>query len=499
MAYSRNAALPPSTRGLGALLGLALLSGGCAPGGAEAQAPPDVVLLVVDTLRSDYMSCYGFDRPTTPVLDALAAGGVVFEDNTSQCSWTKPSMVSMLSGRYVTSYRDRMFERAPTLAECFQEAGYRTVAVVANTLLGEEAGFTRGYDRYDVSNKPNPERPNKRLARDLGDLQQALWPLLDETLTEQDGERPPLFLVVHAMEPHFPYDLRPELEDELPLGRAEPIRPEQREQFLREGPPAPAEDPGWEQGLLRLQRERGLYARDVREADRQLGLLVERLAERGVGPNAVFALVSDHGESLFEELTPLPAVERSTLPPFKFFYREHGVYMRESLIGTPFLLWGAGVPRGLRVPEPVENVDLFPTLLDLAGLERPWGLHGRSQLPRLEGEPAEERAFVYSAVFQHRAVREVATGLKLVVPTEGGRASGFRTALYDLSADPGELVDLAAERPEEVTRLEAELEAWIRRYPNDSTLGFDLSESERSELDAMGYAGEGGQAKSEDD
>jgi arylsulfatase len=471
--------------------------GGCRE--VDRPTPPDVVLFVVDTLRRDYLSCYGYPAPTSPRIDAFAAQGALFEDPTSQCSWTKPSMVSLVTGRYVTSYRDFVFEDAPTLAEVFKDAGYRTAAVVANTLLDEEAGFTRGFDWYDLSNKPNPELPGKRLARDLEDLEEALWPILDGALAGgEGGERPPLFLVIHAMEPHFPYDLRPEYEAELPLEAATPLRPAQREDFLANGPEAPVEDPGWVQGFDRLRNERGRYARDIREADRLLGRLVDRLAVRGVGENALFALVSDHGETLFEERTPLPAADRAGLPPYRYFYREHGVYLREGLINTPFILWGAGVPAGLRVAEPVENVDLFPTLLDLAGLQRPAGLHGQSQAPRLLGQPSQEREFVFSAVFQHRAVREVATGLKLVIPTEAGRASGFGPALYHLGSDPQELVNLLSERPQDGKRLAEALDTWIRRYPTPSTLGRELSASERSALDAMGYAGEGGQAKPEE-
>lgn len=482
---------------VGALVG-ALALGGCRE--AEAPRPPDVVLFVVDTLRRDYLSCYGYPAPTSPRIDAFAAQGALFEDPTSQCSWTKPSMVSLVTGRYVTSYRDLVFEDAPTLAEVFKGAGYRTAAVVANTLLDEEAGFTRGFDWYDLSNKPNPELPGKRLARDLEDLEAALWPILDGALAPgEGGQRPPLFLVVHAMEPHFPYDLRPEYDEELPLEAATPLRAAQREDFLANGPAAPAEDPGWVQGFDRLRNERGRYARDIREADRLLGRLVDRLAARGVGENALFALVSDHGETLFEARTPLPPADRASLPPYRYFYREHGVYLREGLINTPFILWGAGVPPGLRVPDPVENVDLFPTLLELAGLPRPAGLHGQSQVPRLLGEPSPQREFVFSAVFQHRAVRETATGLKLVIPTEAGRASGFRPALYDLGSDPQELVDLLPDRPQDGKRLAEALDTWIRRYPTPSTLGRELSARERSALEAMGYAGEGGQAKPEDE
>jgi arylsulfatase A-like enzyme len=111
---------------------------------------PDVFLIVVDTLRADHLGCYGYPRPSSPNLDRLAAEGAVFEDATSQASWTRLSMVSMLQGHYVTDYRDVFEEKAPTLAEVFHQAGYRTVGEVANILLSADAGFGRGFDHYDA-------------------------------------------------------------------------------------------------------------------------------------------------------------------------------------------------------------------------------------------------------------------------------------------------------------------------------------------------------------
>ena len=124
---------------LGALLGASLCA--CAPeiagpesSGRGGKRRPDVFLVVVDTLRADHLSAYGYSEPTSPTLERLASEGALLEDVTAQCSWTKPSVVSLMSGRYITTYRDTFEESATTLAESFSRAGYHTIGVVANVL-----------------------------------------------------------------------------------------------------------------------------------------------------------------------------------------------------------------------------------------------------------------------------------------------------------------------------------------------------------------------------
>src|SRR5678815_1029330 len=111
--------------------------GVCACSHDETAAPqrPDVFVIVVDTLRNDHLSSYGYQRPTSPHFDQLAREGALFEDVTTQFSWTMPSMVSIMSGRYLTDFLPVIPDNFPTLAETFHSAGYRTLAVVSNLLV----------------------------------------------------------------------------------------------------------------------------------------------------------------------------------------------------------------------------------------------------------------------------------------------------------------------------------------------------------------------------
>jgi arylsulfatase A-like enzyme len=452
---------------------------------------PDVFLLVVDTLRKDRLGCYGYPRPTSPNLDRLSREGTLFEDATAQASWTKLSMVSLLQGHYVTDYRDVFEEKPPTLAEVFHQAGYRTIGVVGNILLTGETTFGRGFDHYDSRGPAKDESGSDGSTRNAAALFRVLWPELERArATDSSGVRPPLFVYVHLMDPHFPYLRHPEFDAELPLEGAATIPDRLRETFAREGAPAPPEDPGWAQAWKGMQEARGGYDQEVRYADREIGLFLDRLRAEGLLDHALIALVADHGEVLFEQVAMKRSDELAKLAPDPFFQREHGLFLFESLIGTPFVLWGEGVAKGMRVKEPVENLDLFPTLTDLAGLPTPPGLHGRSLSGIVQGRGSAPREEVRAFVRQCVAVREIATGLKLTLPTEAGAAQGARPTLYCLGEDPGEIKNLYDERPEDAERLRRRIAAWIERYPTVSSIHRKKNAKELQDMKKLGYAGE---------
>lgn len=467
---------------------------GCGIEGGDEQRRPDVVLVVVDTLRSDRLHGYGYPRPTSPWLDARAGEGALFEDVTAQSSWTLPSMVSLMTGRYLTAYRDQIAEDVPTLAETFQQAGYRTLGVVGNILITEPLGFARGFDHFDPRPAP-PAQPNgggRKQARSLEQLAGDLWGPLDEALraaAEPGGERAPLFLYLHPFDPHDPYHPHPELDGELPPGGAPPVEPRgwHRQVLDERGPPPPDDDPLWARELRGIDVQRSYYDQEVRYADDQLALVFERLKELGVLENAVVALVSDHGEGLWEHEHQIAPDKRGTLRPGEFFYQKHGGDLYEEAIATPLVLWGRGVPAGVRVSEAVENVDLFPTLLELAEVGQRGDLHGRSLVPLLEGGDWEPKPAVHSYIYLGASVREPATGLKLIAPTRVALHQGRELELYDLGSDPHERSNLAGERVADARRLYGAIVDWRKRYPVRSTLGVERSTEQEADLQAMGY------------
>ena len=478
-----------------AMAGLILLAGLWLAGCGE-RAPdrrPDVVFVLIDTLRADRLSCYGYPRETSPFIDSLAAEGALFEDVTCQFSWTRPSMVSIFHGRYLTAYRDALDPSIPALAEVFRDAGYRTVGGVANRLVNSEGGFDRGFDRFDWASpsrrKGTPDAPQ---ARDLHELTEDLWPLVDATLAEAaadapGGVRAPLFLYVHALDPHDPYEPHPELEQLLPLEGSEPVQPGgwQAGELARRGRGDEAA------ALAELQAERGRYDQGVRDMDRHLAALFEGLEARGLLEHAVVVLASDHGEGLWEHVTPSTEEELAAATPAEFFYQKHGASQYQEVLATPLIFWGSGVPAGVRAPLPVENVDVFPTLLELADVPTPGDLHGSSLVPVMRGQPVDPPEFVFAYGVHGNTVRETATNLKLIVPRGKAMIAGHGMLLFDLNADPHERVDLAAERPDDVERLVRAWKRWQERYPTDDNRGAAMQRKadreHRKILESLGY------------
>ena len=220
-----------------------------------------------------------------------------------------------------------------------------------------------------------------------------------------------------------------------------------------------------------------------------LALVFERLAEEGVLDNAVVALVSDHGEGLWERVRPYPAEKRPQRPR-DFFYQEHGFDLSQEALRTPMLIWGAGVPAGLRISEAVENIDLFPTLYELAGVPLPSGLHGQSLVPLLQDDGRwTPKQAVFSYALVGGMTRELSSGLKFTSPTVYEHELRQTPArLFDLGADPLERSDLSGERADDAARLFALLESWRARYP---TRGSMTVASERNpDMGDLGYGGE---------
>ena len=450
---------------------------------AKETRPPDVVLVVADTLRSDRLSCYGYERETSPVIDSLAAQGVLFEDVTAQWPWTLPSMVSMFQGQYITDYRDELDPTAPNLVQQFRDAGYRTVGIVSNCLVDGDQGFDRGFDHFDCIPCFEDGEQKRPMRRDVRALRAAMVAQVEEALKlDDEGERQPLFLYLHANDPHSPYHAHPAFDSSLPLDGAADVRLSSwwTETLTERGPLPPQGRVDWAIELDALERERACYDQEVRYLDLGIGDILKDLRRLGLGEDAVHALVADHGEGLWEHVANDPPERHGTPSPRHFFYQLHGGNGYQPVMATPFLLWGGNLPRGLRVSAAVENVDLFPTLLELANIAPPGELDGRSLVPLTRGAPASWRDYVYCYGSHNIAIRDVASGLKLIVPSGKSLENGRECELYDLNLDPDERVNLASQRPEVVKDLVGAYARWVQANPTVSSLA-GPAEVQRSE------------------
>lgn len=403
--------------------------------------PPSVVLIGLDTLRADRLSSYGYDRPTTPHLDALAAEGVRFDQAISTAPWTAPSFASIFTGRMPSSHGvvDRLTGLAgelETVTERFRRAGWRTQAYAFKPFLFN-LGFEQGFDAW--FNVP-------RLDRTGADSVEKALGFLD-----RHGDSR-FFLFLHFDDPHEPLR-QPAPWDTKFADRAALAR------FGLELPTNIGLQPN--RGCAGCRDERGiapayvaaagaLYDGAVSFMDDRLGHLFDELRRRGLWDDTVIAVVSDHGETLWDRADRFG----------------HGNSVAEELVRAVLIVKPARDrgPRGGRVvEEQVSLTDLAPTLLDLAGLETPAPApDSRSLVPLMEGD--DGRSAVPFAVSENPRTGMLGVrhdGWKYVTVHRPG--SPARERLFDLRDDPRELRNAAPRHPEMVPPLRRRLAEHVLR------------------------------------
>jgi arylsulfatase A-like enzyme len=414
----------------------------------------DVILISLDTLRADHLGCYGYARPTSPNIDALAAGGVRFATAVSQSPWTRPSHRSMLSGLYPSSWRGF---RALPLALLLWHAGYRTAAITGGGQVSPAFGFHSGFESYRVE----------------------FWIHDVEGVADwlEAGRERPDFLFLHTYEIHDPYT-HTRFTDGLPPGRLDGAFSETLWRSLHRDL---SDD---EEAYVEA-----LYDGGVAYTDEKLGLLFDELRRRGLLDRTIVALTSDHGEQLWEHGS-----------------WRHGTTLYDHQLLVPLILHlppelrqQLEVVAGRVVDRQVELIDLYPTLLDLLGLELPHRVQGRSLRPWLaRGEPPPRTALSENVNIRRLNRKSLRTERFKFIHSIPRKAFSRPDAvehsqLFDLVEDPGESTDLADEYAELVTALRREL---ARRTSGRGAEGLEVELPEgvspelAEQLRALGYLGD---------
>ena len=421
---------------------------------------PNIVIYMVDTLRADRLGAYDGSR-VTPRFDAFAETAVLFERAVAQSSWTKASVASIFTGLWPPAHGavgidDRLSDELPVLAGLLAGAGYETVAVVANAFVSETFGLARDFERFHFfrDHLVRSDRLHGRVVR---------W--LDKR--QSGGADRPFFLYVHTIDPHEPYDPPPELRRKAVPGVSDPELGSIRHiRDLKRG--RVSAGAAEKEQLLRL------YEAEIAYNDRQFGRLLDELAERGLKHDTVVVVTSDHGEA-FEEHG------RWT----------HGLDLHTEVLDVPLVVRVPGTPGGRRVTEPVQHIDLFPTLLELAGVEPPAGSgpRGRSLLPWIEdtgpATPEERAIYSHLAYVGRRGASILWREWKLILPLS--KPFGDAPLLFDLSADPGETVDQAARRPVVAGHLETLIRRQLRLSRPPGVVAAELDADTVRRLEALGY------------
>lgn len=453
----------------------------------DSPRPPrrHVVLITVDTLRSDYMSANGYDRPTTPFLDFLLSQGVQFPNTITPVPRTTPALASLLTGAYphttgVRTLYDRLAPGVVSLAELVRGQGYTTVAVVSNHVLTTERNLDRGFHVYDAADD----------SRDAAMTNDAVFHHLARY--EADDA---LFLWVHYIDPHVPYMPPPELATAFDPDYEGRYRIAFGQEKGGVGNLAYPKDLPKAEAVYRnpLSPEtnahiRRLYAADIRSTDDAIARLVEHLHQR-FGDDWLTIFTADHGESLGEH----------------DFYYDHGDYVYNAGLQVPLAFVmppGDRLARSAVVREPVSLVDVLPTLVALLDLQMPPDhapqVEGRSLMPYLEGRQMPPRPVFaesgrsFSPHLVRRRVhfdvrgrfRTVALGDWKLIWTPGQQGTkAFE--LYNVATDPRETSDLYAPGHPQAARLKTLLQLWLRSADQEERPGPGDEDARR--LRSLGY------------
>lgn len=440
----------------------------------EAETPFNLIVISIDTLRADHLGIYGYERETSPAIDAFGQAGVVFDGAHSQSPKTASSHMTLFTGLYPSSHGvknwtgtadTRLSAAVPTLAQLMQRAGYRTEAYTGGGNVRAELGFEQGFEIYE----------------DVGRLgfSHAIEALDRLASPQEDGTTSPFFLFVHTYKVHDPY---------LPAPKYRKMfaDPEYSGEIL-DTPEKLGDADNWDErhGLYwnsvdledpeDIRHLVNLYDAGIRAADDQFTDLIDAIESLRLHRNTIVILLSDHGEEFMEHEGVL-----------------HNTVYQEVLHVPLILRLPEGVNDGLhgtRIEQPVRLIDVMPTLLDLVGIEKPAHMMGISLMPLIE-EAYLEPPFVFAEYVEVRMASFAAGDWKLVMGHGGQR----REELFDLKNDPDETEDLRGRYPERASYLKSHLiQLWEESRELGAVVGdgaqIELDDEMRKELEALGYLG----------
>jgi len=458
------------------------------PNRPAAADAPNILLVAIDTLRADHLGSYGYTRPTSPTLDALAARGVLFEQAVSQAPWTAASFGSLFTSLYPSVHGldggvrwgpgqssaggslpfavQKILPIAqPTLAEMLRRNGYRTAGFVSNVYVNSIFGFSQGFEVYNDEHRDYSRNVGgaKRRAEETNEF-------VFRWLDEPPGE--PFFLFVHYNDPHWPYNPPAPHGAEWVAGYQGELTPEKSSAVV-ETQGEPIEDLSPEDLAYLI----ALYDGEISYVDSHIAKLLERVRGLDTERDLLVVVTADHGEEFLDHGSA-----------------SHGYTLYEELIHVPLIFHAPGRLAPRRVPAQVRSIDVLPTVLALAGIaERPEGIQGESLVALMKGETDQGPLVAFSEatyVGERRSVRQ-ADGLKLI-----RSLAGEADQLFDLRDDPDERQNLLTGEAEPPEGLVDRLAEWVHANKEIRTALFGeegagqeivLDAETRERLEALGY------------
>ena len=427
------------------VLMVTLIFAGC---GITNSEKPNIILIIIDTLRADHLGCYGYHRDTSPVLDSLAEAGVLYSQCQAQAPWTLPAHATMWTGLTVVSHQVRrsgsdifgLDASLPTIATVLKADGYITLGFVNIFLINGDFGFDIGFDHYSWF-----PVGDGRAGESVSEILQ--W------FDENKGNPSPKLVVLHLYDVHSPYD-----------------------------PPAPFDtlfSPEGTRGVTNWDTEEGvilnlqdrdhlvnLYDGEIAWVDSQLGRLFAGLRERGVTDNSLIIVTSDHGEEFLEHGRVA-----------------HGHTLYQELIHVPLIISGNNIPTGLIDTITAGQFDILPTIAGYVGAILPEEVDGVDLfLPR-----DADRSIPASGLWPPKCYHDKIEGFETIACVLSGRIKGtvnFATGyemMHNLQEDPLELSEL----PLDTVLLRKIEDYWTTPPVADPPLVFDQTIEDN--LEGLGY------------
>lgn len=363
----------------------------------------NVIFILIDTLRADHLSYFGYERNTSPNLDAFAKENLVFKNAFSPAPWTPTAMASIFTGLYPSVHgmippnsreealrsAAKLTDKVYTLAELFKDNGYYTMAVQTNPWLSNTFGYAQGFDNYVFKHRQKANIINDEA-----------YKLLNEFIENKDNKGKPFYLYLHYLDPHNPYKA-PKEYDTLYTDTIQGDYDERAQELIRK------------------------YDREIKYTDDKMGELFDFLKKKKLYDNSIIVVLADHGEQFFER-----------------GHHGHGFNLYSEEIHVPFFL-KAPKQRGV-VNEPVSSIDLFSTFVDLCNLKNEKSMPLGFSLVSKEGINQRKRTDILSEIkrkFQSKALitnnlDKLINDYKLDTKDEGIlKESPLSEKVYNLKSD----------------------------------------------------------------
>ncbi len=434
----------------------------------------NIILITIDTLRHDYLGCYGNASIKTPTLDRIAREGVLCRHAFSHSHITLPSHLSIMTSLYPKDHqvrsniRQELHPNVVTMAQHLKNAGYRTAAVVSVEPLTPEwiRGIERGFDEFLIP---------KEVERRAEQTNQEVF----KWLMNHCGEK--FFLWVHYFDPHMPYTPPPPYNTRY--YQADPRRKELDTMQPVRFPRTFYMEPHnrliqWLDGIKDITYPRSQYAGEVSYVDFHLGELMAFLQKAGLDRKTLLAITADHGEALGEH---------------NIYFDHKGLY--DQTMQVPLILRYSGRLKAGKVNGLVGSVDIMPTLFEIVGIDTPSAIRGNSLLPLMQAGQGLINTRIYGehvnesqSMLRTRKWKFIKS-FRDIVYHEKFKIIAGNMELYDVQKDPAELNNVAQLHPEVVARFSEDVDAWLKDKRVSAALPNNLMDEEsKATLRALGYA-----------